>query len=273
MARAEDPSVEAPPYRCGLFEMRRLVAAIADLCLVDWQPRPSRAPRWKLLVWMQNKTRWAIAATIGNVRKQLLEERIEPRILATQRANFATCQRTTELYLHPAFYRAADPHLLQDIRKYRAAAIAVNDLGPLLLEKEIAAEYGVQIPFNQIWITEDMIRSVTERLHRWRGLFSDTGRGYPALNRTLDALPGRVAPSLVCQLRQIHLPRAYLDRVELLVMLLSHEMQDHQHHRIFEFASRREIKSALRTVADELWRPLSLGKLADLSTFVRYLCD
>ena len=115
---------------------------------------------------------------------------------------------------------------------------------------------------------------VCQRLKSWRSLFSDTDRTYSALNVTLDKLPGGVSPTLVCQqLAKVHLARPMLDRLALSVLLLSLERHPHHHHRVFQFASRRDILTAMARVGHALRRELSPRRTVDLGAFVQYLCD
>lgn len=270
----EDPD-DVGPVRCfGLFDMRRLIDWVTHLSLVHWMPRSSAPPHWRLKAWVEAQARRSIAWAVGSERRRLLSTNVNPLVLKTQRAVFAACMHTTEIVQDPDFYVFADQHLLADIQRYRAAAMAVNLVGQDLWRHYPATFAASSDSDSDGGRSALAVFRACQRLEAWRTLFSDTGRTYSALNLTLDKLPGGVSPTLVTQqLAKTHLVRPMLDRLELSVLLLSLERQPHHHHRVFQFASRREILTAMARVGHALRRELSPRRTVDLGAFVQYLCD
>jgi len=266
---------EVGPVRCfGLFDMRRLINWVTHLSLIHWVPRSSAPPHWRLKAWVEAQSRRSIAWVVGSERQRLLSTNVDPLVLKTQRAVFAACMHTAEILQDSDFYLFADRHLLADIERYRAAAIAVNLLGEDLQRHYAATFTGSSDSDSNGGSRALAMFRTCQRLESWRTLFSDTGRTYSALNVTLDKLAGGMSPMLVSQqLSKTHLVRPMLDRLELSVLLLSLERQPHHHHRVFQFASRREILAAMVRVGHALRRELCPRRTVDMGTFLKYLCD
>jgi len=270
----EDPDTVDSVSCFGLFELFRLIGWVTHLSLVRWAPRSPTPPHWRLKAWVKAQARRSIAWVVGKERQRLLATHVDPLVLQTQRAVFAACSHTAKIVQDPDFFVFADRHLLADIQRYRAAAIAVSVFG-----ENLWCRYGGAFAASSDNNSADGSSSIAmfracQRLESWRTLFSDTGRTYSALNVTLDKLPGGISPKLVAeQLSKTHLARPMLDRLELSVLLLSLERQPHQHHRVFQFASRPEILTAMARVGHALRRELSSRRTVDLGTFVQYLCD
>ncbi|MFM7071511.1 MAG: hypothetical protein ACKO38_06915 [Planctomycetota bacterium] len=223
---------------------------------------------------MEAQARRSIAWVVGNERQRLLATHVDPLVLQTQRAVFAACRHAAEIVQDPDFYVFADRHLLADIQRYRAAAVAVNLFGESLRRHYTETFAASSDKDSEGGSSALAMFRACQRLKSWRSLFSDTDRTYSALNVTLNKLPGGVSPTLVCQqLAKVHLARPMLDRLELSVLLLSMERQPHHHHRVFQFASRPEILTAMARVGHELRRVFSPRRTVDLGAFVQYLCD
>lgn len=270
----EDPDVVGPVRCFGLFDLRRLIDWVAHLSFARWAPRPPTPPHWRLQAWAEAQARRSIAWVVANERQRLFATNVDPLILETQRAVFAACRHTAEIVQDPDFYVFADRHLLADIQRYRAAAVAANLFGENLRRHYTETFAPSSDKDSERGSSALAVFRVCQRLKSWRTLFSDTGRTYSALNVTLDKLPGGISPTLVTEhLAKTHLARPMLDRLELSVLLLSLERQPHQHHRVFQFASRREILTAMARVGHALRREFSPRRTIDLGAVVQYLCD
>jgi|GEM_PF-6733831 len=89
------------------------------------------------------------------------------------------------------FYLPRNRFLIEDIQRYRAAAITVNYLHFMAEDDENScARLSQPSP-----LMLPNIEEVSEKLRAWRTLLSDTGKTYRALNQTLDHLPGRISHS------------------------------------------------------------------------------
>jgi|LakMenEpi03Aug12_release.lakeMendotaPanAssembly.Ray.scaffolds.fasta_scaffold60189_4 hypothetical protein len=258
--------------RLGLFCIHELVACITRTRLEHWEPKESRAPKWKIAVWKNRKTEHWISKIVAEERKRLMS-RMDPAIASVQRAVFAACLTASPIFMDIEFYHPRNRYLLEDIKRYRAAAIAVNHLHFMAEEDEtICTRYSQPFP-----MTLPNIDEVCEKLHSWRTLLSDTGKTYRALNQTLDHLPGRISPLMVCRLRFAHLQREYHDRAELLLFLLSLPdsiyLERTLNQSIFSDATREEIVRALAIVNRALNTNLRIGRTCDLGTFCNFLMD
>lgn len=256
------PQVPPPDYRFGLFDAYRLIDVVTELSLMPWRPRTAdqpSVPEWKMKKWALAQARRPIAWIIGQQRQRLLALHPDPRIVEMQKAVFAASFYVGDLAKRPEFVLHADPHLLSDIQKYRAAAIAVNVFGDDILNRHAwKKDYGVQL--------------ACRRLLNWRQLYSNTGKSYPALNRTLDSFPGAIPSSLAGNIRSDHLTRSYHDRLELLVLLGSRECGI-AHQRVFETTTRTEILQAMTRVSDAMQVQMSPRRTDDVQRFVRFLKD
>ncbi len=257
-----------PPRRFGLFEVRPLIDCAAAWSMLHWQPRPGPAPQWRLHAWAQRQARRSIAFVVAEQRRRLMP-RVEPIVRDVQRALFAATCTVGGLALCEEFYSKLDSFLLADLLRYRACAIAVRNFGERLLEDHV----GAGGPLGEAGHDPAVVEAVCRQLCRWRDLFSDTGRSYGHLNRTLDRLPGGLSHHAVCLLSRAHLERPITDRLELAVYLLSLERRQQINRRVFQFAQHDEVRRAVQRVAAALRRPLSPRRMADLRLFVGHLAD
>jgi hypothetical protein len=270
---AAEPDAESVTGTFGLFEVRRMIDAVAQMIFSSWQPRDSRTHATRLRRWATQKGRRAIARVVGEERRRLLETPLDPLILQTQRAVFAACCSTHEAMHWPDFYAFAGEQVLGDIRRYRAAAFVANFHGPCLRRFRPMAEAS---PGDLCWTMEvrPRVAEFCYALQDWRALLSNRERSYPALNRTLDHLPAGVSPRLVCEaLPHLHLARAVTDRVELTVLLLGSECLPHPHLHLFQHATRRQILAALELVNREQGWNLSARNTSHLGRFVQFVKD
>lgn len=255
--------------RFGLFEIHRLVHRITSLSTASWEPPGRSWTHWRVRKWATDRASRPIAWLVRKERQRLLPMGVDPRVYDTQRAVFAACFGSCQLAESPWFYRHASRFLLDDIRRCRAAAIAVKQASRILSDSypSLFADNGSNADRSEI------IRRWCERLICWRDVFSDTQTSYRALNQTLDQLPGGVPCRLVCQLPQTHLRRPIADRLELTALLLCMDGAGGRHERVFHFSRRDEILRAMRIVSDAIRRRLSPRRTVDVGDFVNYVCD
>ncbi|MEY4565228.1 MAG: PcfJ-like protein [Planctomycetota bacterium] len=256
----------------GLFCIYDLVNYIVENRLRRWRPAFGRIPARKIYAWKRQKTRCWVSKLIAQERQRLFAQ-IDPMVLAVQQKSFAANCSTHRIFFDPRFYGKENQYLLDDIQRYRAAAMAANCFTFLIDDEESeGSRCEAKDELNQ-----PRLESLCEKLRSWRTLFSDTGKTYRALNQTLDHLPGNLSPYVVSQLRFTHLSRAYSDRAELVLFLLTSPQSQYEdravNERIFRDAQRQEIQRAMALVGRALQTELSLRRTADISTMATYLKD
>lgn len=148
---------------------------------------------------------WTISRMLEPVRRALLR-RHAPDFAAIEDLMLPMRGTMPRLARSPIFYRF--PYLVSDVRRFRAAAIALafleDDLWPHrpLVDRR-----------------RPHVRELCRHMANWRGLFSPDATPYRSLDRTLMNLPDGIPPALVCALRDVRLERPIVDRLELLFLL------------------------------------------------------
>jgi hypothetical protein len=260
--------------RFGLCQITGVADAAAGLALAAWHPRPgSSAPEQMIRTWACQQTARAMAHLVAGQANRLLP-RTDQAVLYVQRAVFAATFGVGSLILDEAFYRAADPYVISDISKYRAAAIVARNL----CEPWGPCTFGRHGSSCGLWVGQDCTCTIpvpraVEYLKNWRDLLSPTGKPYTSLNRTLMNLPGGVSHHLVCNLARIQLERPVTDRVEFTVVALSADYPRTVNQPVFQRADREQIERALRRVAAALHTPLTSRRTRDLRTLIGYVAD
>jgi hypothetical protein len=259
-------------HHFGLFCIYDLVNFIVCGRLRRWKPSFGRIPARKLYAWKRRKTRFWVSKLVAQERQRLFA-RIDPLVLTIQQKSFSTNRSTHRIFFDPRFYEKENQFLLNDIQRYRAAAMAVNCFTFLVTDEESEAVSCGSA--NTLYQPE--LESVCTKLRSWRTLFSDTGKTYRALNQTLNLLPGNISPFVLSRMRFTHLSRAYSERSELTLLLLTSPQSDYENpainDRVFRDARRQEIQRAMALVSRALQTKLSLRSTDDISTLGSYLKD
>ena len=204
--------------------------------------------------------------------KQRIFHRLNHSILAIHKVAFASCTDVHRIFFDPRFYAAKYQQFRDEMHRYRAATIAVHSWN-FAFQKD-----GQQdAPIKRDDVTFHGLDATLEAMSSWRRLFSDTRKSYRALNRTLDRLPGKIAPLHLTALPWIHLNRAYENRTELLCLLLSARMSRlgslPLNFHVFREARKEEIVQAIQLVGRALHLNLGIARTSHLSMFCNYLVD
>lgn len=88
--------------RLGLFCIHQLVACITRTRLEHWEPKETRAPKWKIAAWKNRKTEHWISKIVAEERKRLMV-RIDSTIANVQRAVFSACLATNPIFFDTKF--------------------------------------------------------------------------------------------------------------------------------------------------------------------------
>jgi hypothetical protein len=256
----------------GLFCVYELVNFIVESRLKRWRPAFGRIPARKIYGWKRKKTRSWVSKLVAEERQRLFP-RINPIVLAIQQKSFASNRSTHRIFFDPRFYNKENQFLLDDIQRYRAAAMAVNCFTFLVTDEESEA-IGCRPP-NEFYQPD--LESALTKLRSWRALFSDTGKTYRALNQTLDNLPGNIPLFILSRMRFTHLPRAFSNRTELVLFLATSPRSQYEerpiNEHVFSRALQSEIKRAMVLVSRALQVDLKLRRTADIATLGSYLQD
>ncbi len=194
--------------------------------------------------------------------------------------NFSDIPEVKLIFI-PNFYDYK--YLVADAKNYRAANIAFNNIDYLIHQKLHLDSYFVlaQEFFNSLFLKElgekkpekhhfeqekkknsqinnnlfsiidyhncYNIKKILMEAHSWMNLFSDTGKTYRALNKTLMNLPPQIPELIVCSLHKIHIHKPLTDRLEFLAYLLSENIF---HQNIFRNSRSEQIKKAFKIYCD-----------------------
>lgn len=260
----------------SLVQTRHVIDTITRLTLSGLRMKNGAEAPYRFRNWMIQKTTGSIVKAVLPTMEEIRSDHADQKIVDIQRKVFAANFSVSGLLMNPHFYEVADRFLLEDIVRYRAAAIAVNVFGETFGKSILArktAHHSLVSFAEFLQLGSDEIQSVCDPLQNWRRLFSYNGKTYPNLNRTLDHLPGGVSGNLLPNLAQHRLGRVFNDRVELIVTLLAEGCNFRHNRHVFQFATRAEIVEAMNKVSTALQRPLSHRHTAHLDTFVRFLSD
>ena len=236
---------------------------------------------------------------------QRLKPKIDPTILDVQRTIFASTMGCGKIAKNPEFYTTASKFLLNDILKYRPAAVATRYLGePLALDyfsveesdlDLVEVEEGYRkflfeacgennlhnefdrkqwrnyyscVPYEQR-ISLPFGRCV-ELLENWKLLYSPDRTSYTALNKTLMNCPA-VPPRSLLRLRNDTLSRPISNRIELMLNLECAYLQ--RHKKILTQSSVTEICKALKILRGATHNVLSTRSAHSISFLVEYVND
>jgi hypothetical protein len=299
--------------RVGLFDYYTLSRYVAAHLMEDWKApedkqkthtfddgREEKYTQSWVFPWVVTQCAKAIGKRVHEQWKRLLNK-LDPQVIGVQKAIYAAT--FGDIYHDPSKFDEAiytDPWLVNDIIKYRAAAIAaanINNLkvtwavkrilsnptfksieADLKMVEEEGKALGVELTYSFKPTKQAEQVNTLEALANWRGLFSYNGEPYPSLNKTLMNLPGGIPSSLFCTLPGWQLEKPYTERLPLLALLLygnrvGGNTPEQNHGRIFEFATTNEIKRAMGRVGDHLHTDLSHRRARDVRTMVKFVSD
>jgi hypothetical protein len=280
----------------GLYEFHYLSSLVPRVLMRDWEPPADKGkPFPGLKRWVVKQTAKAVGKRLHQHWKRLLAQ-VNPIVLEVQRKMFAATMTLGDLASDEELYRHKG--VVDDIINYRAAAIAAVNVGYLAhCHVHIRSEGGygaAQLDAQQEYLLQlvgphgldlcsrirpgERVRRLLHRIHielmkNWRDLFSDTGRTYASLDRTLMDLPGGIPGTLVSKLNRWHLERPYTERLELMALLLYGECDSKHNAHVFQHARVPDIKRAMRRVADATHHELSPRRTKDVKLVVDYLAD
>lgn len=208
---------------------------------------------------------WALREPLQRARRRLLDRHaadysaVEQRMLAIR----GTVPRLARSRL---FYRT--PHLARDVRRFRAAAIALAFLEDELWPRALAARGR-----------PPRLVDLYRLMRAWRGLFAPGGVTYRSLDRVLMNLPDGIYPALVCALRHVRLERPVTDVVELHLLLECVALAHQRGQRLpwlhaLQHARAAAIRAGLARIAAATHRPaLDPADPSDLRFVASYLLD
>lgn len=247
----------------GLFDYFGLADSVSCALNSGWsgpkdreQPAPENLRRW-----VHKRTAQAINERLHAYYLRAIERLREshPTVVAVQRKVFAATFSTPWLLYAEELYERR--HLVSDLIRYRAAAVAVAH----------ASKLSPFRPYRQD--VDENLKALDSG--NWRGLFSPDGESYRALNRTLDDLPGGVPAGLMQHLQQLRLKEPIRSRASLAVALIYQSMAGPgpDAPRTAFVAEPDRIKRAVSIVAAHTHQPLSFRRTEDLRKMVRFLMD
>lgn len=246
--------------RLSFPQFYRLVETIAEKLMWNWQP-PDRETECDdgpvlyqeeqttkfLRPWALKRTAWAINKRIHSEWKRLLQG-VDAEVLNLQNRVYSVgfgYEDTSLLVRYPEVY--VDRHLVNDILKFRAAAIAALLCGRM----------------------DDPLGAISD----WKLMFSPTDSSYTSLNRTLMNLPGGVPPQVLHQLRFFELARPITRRVELVTAILGNCTDAKRNGKIYMFAREDQIRSAIDRISRYTHRDLSWRRWNDIHFAMNFMDD
>lgn len=233
-----------------LLNFHLLVKIISAYLMRYWERDTNRPDFPRVHDWARERTALAISRRV-HAYWQREVNKFHPDQLRVLRAVWTTTMRDHEMLYSPIFLKQA--YLVSDLLRYRAARHA-------LVGMNVTARW------------EPPVEAYIDMMRHWRDAFSDTNKSYPALNRTLDTLPGNIKTDRMWQLQLLHLQRAISDRLELLVTLNTTNWRA-QHRHIYMHARHDDIVRAMGLVSRYLHLSLRPVRQDDVSRFSMFLND
>ena len=261
--------------RCGLFQFYAISKSISERLTFQWQ---SPVLHNKLGYTPDRLKRWRTECAARAIGKRLhaewlnLLEQADPRIRELQKKIFSVSRTCPEIAHDQRLYSDA---IMRDAMKYRAAALAI--VIPEIIFKHSGGDLD-RLPRMRLHVDENKATDFLDLLLEWRSIYSDTGKPYRSLDRTLMNLPGHVPLDLLAILNHVHLQRPMTDRVELITLLERCSLAiDRQAGvnvpGVWHHARRDQILRAMGRVGDHLRTVLSQRRSRDISTFVSFVGD
>ncbi len=225
-----------------------------------------------------------------------LKEKINPTVLAVQRAIFSCSMGCGPLAINPKFYALASKYLINDIITYRPAAVAARYLHTYwgiqgfevedqdLEYAEVAraiAEYAMEEFCKENW--KDYyeclpisykkplpLERCLELLNDWKLLYSFNRKKNTALNRTLMNCPG-VSSRALLKLCRGELKRPVFKKLEFFLNIAALQPTRRiDNSNLFFYSTEDEIKKAINEVSASTHNKLSLRKFSSVEFMMHY---
>lgn len=267
--------------RYGLFDYFPMTNHITAALNIGWQEPEDKEEKFsvEVLEWVRKRAGHAIKDRFHDYYKRTIAaiERRRPEVVGVQRAIFAATFSAPEIVFDERVYER--PYLAADVIRYRAAAAALANLATL----------GRNLGYRPELLDTDRT-ALLDRMDGgdWRGLFSADGKGYRALNKTLDSLPGGVPATLLCGLAGVRLKEPVYRRAPLALACLYgqlaplaggqefmtwHNPEETPGAQALATAEDGRIKRAMAIVGRYTHRELSWRRTQDLRVFANFLID
>lgn len=218
---------------------------------------PTRGPLRRL-----TPSRWSISKGVQRYHRDLLRRVPRQVYRVHERVRREPAMRSSALHTRAEFFERR--HLVSDVLKYRAAAIAVSSAQELC-------------PPNSPWL---YVEASLDLLESWLDLFSPDGRAYGSLRRSLMNLAPSVPAYMLPLLRRFRLPRPITDSLELTTLCTAlFEQRRGFHHvdvwegrlRILAHANATEIEEGVGRVLVHTHRHDDLDSVTAITAFIRFL--
>lgn len=221
----------------GFPEYQMLLGGVARGLLTDWEPHTDN-DAWNIRAWAERQTKWSVGKRVTREWQRMKQECCPPDVLAVQNNCFSALFKVPHMAKTEELY-AGNPWFLKDLGKYRAAAVALENVRYFIRERT-----GDPLGFHDTPY-EVVVAALEED---WMGLFSPDGRTYRALNSTLMNLPGGVPASLLRRLSSTRLVKPYHERAPLVFLLGWLETRVGENHEMWhmvQHATPREVKACV----------------------------
>jgi len=215
------------------------------------QPMPK-----KIKKWIVGKALYCIRKRFAEHWHKMIDKNIDPELRQLSRSINAACGPNRILFDELVKKLKSSKYLISDMISYPAACYALR------------------------WATRDFDRRGCG-LDNWMGLYSDTGKTYKALNKTLMAMPRRMHCDVLVDIARVHLDEALYGRSKILFALDNvftgdQYWQDNQgenrHAGIFRKSSNDDIIRAAR-MARYRGLDFRMNRLQSIMYFKRWLSD
>ncbi len=270
-------SFEQHKYNYQFYAYKSILGHISDTFYWTWQtPQQDKKMPRGMGKWVRQNIRDHVNMFLHKHWLDMVAN-ADPAITAVQRRVFAAVGGnrgyTSDFLRLDAFYE--NTYLVQDIMRYKAAVAAMENYPTFATIADGPHEVGYWRNYRYLSVAEYL----AECLPNWMDLFSDTGKAYTSLTRTLMNLPNGVPLSKLRYLPKIHLEAPIYSRLQMLAALQVGEMttasDDVRAHRLSTVlrSSDDQIRRAVRRV----WRYLHMAddfrKPRNIYDAVRFIFD
>ena len=257
---------ESAPVRIGLVEYHALLNHIAEGLNRNWVSPKANANKWRgAKSWAIQQTRHAVAPQVYEKWLQITGSS-DKLILAVQRNIFSATFKAPPILFKPELY--SQHYLIEDSLRFRSACVAITHVLALIRRRTICNQ--IESPLVRGYTIQQLSNDIElqlESLKRWPDLFSED-TAYTSLRRTLTRLPGGIPSTLFLNLPNIQLRRPIHNRLELAVILLASEHRNRVNEKVFHFTSAKQIKKAMKVVADDRRLTLSSRRITNIDYLV-----
>ena len=268
-----DHPYDYEPRRVGLYCYGDLVGHLGNSLRGNFSNYLTRRPGERKQPMLNREVLKAVHASW----KELLRK-TAPDVRRVQKSVFSATLTGSDILWYPGLY--AQHHLVEDICRYRAAAIATaywRSLAKWLMYRR--DEYSG----NEVFSNPNFEQELRDCLLSWQELFSCRGNTYGSLRRTLTNLPGGVPSRLVPHLANFYLRRPYTNRLELLLSLIlvkvTRRFLEYQaglaeaHYDVVFHAREEQIREAMARASAALGVSWSTRRVSDIQSFVGFLLE